>query len=216
MAITKNNLSDFIRDVKLGGDPTLSGKIHPTIVWKAADIAIGSVIKASMFKDSDSNGYEINGDFVTQLPNEKFPDPITIKTDTITGEKYSDLPVDIISLKDDRGLIRVSETRNLEDAFSIVGNSSNDVFSGLDSHELNPKTEVRLQGSKIYYRNIGLAVENVVIRVVAGISHLDGDDPIPVPGDMELDFIKAITELLQEEKITPQDKTNDNNANMIA
>jgi len=214
MAITKNNLSDFIRDVEMGGDPTLSGKLHPTIIWKAADIAIGKVLKASMFKDNDSNGYIINGEFITQFPNDSHPNPITVEVDSITGEKYSNLPAQLISLKDDRGLVRVSELKNLDNAFAINGNGSDDVFSILDVHYLNTKTEVRVQGTKLYYRNIGIAVDQVIIRMIAGISHLSGDDPIPVPGDLEFDFIQMITQLLQSSKNTTQDKYNDNNPNI--
>jgi hypothetical protein len=214
MAITKNNLSDFIRDSKLGGDPTLSGKIHPTIIWKAGDIVIGKMIKEAMFKDKDSNGYDINGEFVSQFPNNSHPEPITVKTDTITGEKYSDLPAQLISLKDDRGLVRVSELKNLDNAFSIVGNGSNDVYSILDVHYLSAKTEVRIQGSQIYYRNIRPAVKEVIVRMVAGIGSLDGDDPIPIPGDLEFDFITLVSELLNEGKLTTQDKSNDNNSNI--
>jgi hypothetical protein len=214
MAITKNNIADFIRDTELGGDPTLSGKIHPTIVWKAADIAIGKVIEMSMYKDDKDNGYEINGEFISQFPNENNPDPITIKEDEYTGEKYSDLPTSLISLKQDRGLVRVSEMKNLENAFSINGNTSNDVFAILDIHYLNTKTEARVQGTRIYYRNLGLAVEKVVVRMVSGISHLGGDDPIPIPGSLEYDFIKLVTDLLISGKVTTQDKYNDNNPNI--
>jgi len=214
MAITKNELSDLIRDKMLGGDTTLSGKLHPTIIWKTADTVIGKLIQMEMFKNKDSNGYEINGDFITQYPNENNPEPISVKTDIITGEKYSVLPAPLISLKDDRGLIRVSELKSVENAFAIVGNGSHDVYSILEAHYLNKKTEVYLQGNQIRYRNLRASVDQVLVKMVSGISSLDPDAPIPVPSSMESDLIEMVSNLLQEEKLTIQDKNNDNNPNI--
>ena len=214
MAITKNELSDLIRDKMLGGDDTLSGKLHPTIIWKVADTVIGKLIESAMFKDKESNGYEINGEFITQYPSQSNPKPITVKIDSITGEKYSDLPAPIISLKNDRGLVRVSEIKSTNNAFAIVGNGSHDVFSILDVHYLNQKTEVYLQGNRLIYRNIRTGVEEVLVKIVSGISSLEPDAPIPVPAGLESDLIEMVCLLLQEEKITTQDKSNDNNPNI--
>ena len=124
------------------------------------------------------------------------------------------LPAQLISLKDDRGLVRVSELKNLDNAFSIVGNTSNDVYAILDVHYLSNKTEVRVQGNRLYYRNIRPTVKNLMVRMIASIGSLDGDDPIPIPGDLEFDFITLVSELLSEGKITTQDKSNDNNSNI--
>lgn len=208
MAITKNELSDFVRDIVLGGDPTLSGKIHPTVIWKAADTVIGKLIENSMFKDKDSNGYDVLGDFVSVHKN------VEVKTDTDTDERYSLLPAPIISLKQDRGLVRVSEMKSSENAFAIVGNSSHDVFSILDVHYLNKKTEVYLEGNRLVYRNLGTSVNKVLVKMVSGITALDGDDPIAVPASLEADLIAMVVDILRPSAMTPQDKTNDNNSNI--
>ena len=109
MAITKKQLSDYIRDIKFGGDPTLSGKIHPTMIWKTADIVIGKMIEAAMFKNQDSNGYEINGDFISTYTAD-------VLNNTERDEKYSKLPAQVISLKNNRGMHRVSELKNKENS----------------------------------------------------------------------------------------------------
>lgn len=207
MAITKKQLSDYVRDIALGGDPNMSGKLHPTMIWKTADIVIGKFIEQAMFKTSDSNGYEIDGDFIST-----FTAPVL--NDEARDEKYSVLPAQVISLKNNRGLHRVSETKDKEHAFSQVGNGSHDIFSILDVHYLNTKTEFYQEGSKIYYRNIGLTVENVLIKMVAGTSGLDPDEDIPIPAIMEDDFIDRVLEILTGERISPQDKNNDNNPNL--
>lgn len=208
MAITKNELSDLIRDKMLGGDATLSGKLHPTIIWKTAETVIGKLIQAEQFKDKETNGYDINGEFVSVFKN------VDVLTDTDTDEKYSVLPAQLISLKNDRGLVRVSEMKNLENAFAIVGNSSHDVYSILDVHYLNTKTEVYIQGNELRYRNLRPTITKVLIKMIAGITDLDADAPIPVPAALESDLINMVSEMLAEEKLTPQDKYNDNNANI--
>ena len=208
MAITKNNLADLIRDKMLGGDATLSGKLHPTIIWKMADIVIGKLIETAMFKDKDSNGYEINGEFITAFKN------VEVKFDEDCDEYYSDLPAPLISLKDDRGLVRVSDMKSQDNAYAIVGNGSHDVYSILEVHYLNTKTEVYVQGNQLRYRKIRKGVEKVMVKMVAGISSLDPDEPIPVPASMEADLVEMVSNLLQEEKLTTQDKYNDNNPNI--
>jgi len=207
MAITKNELSELIRDLKSGGDPAMEGKFHPTIIWKCADIVLGGLIESSMFKSADSNGYEINGDYITPFKN------VAVNTDNDTLEKYSELPAPLISLKNNRGLHRVSEMENTEDAFTQVANGSHDVFSILDVHYLNEKTEYYLQGKRIYYRNIRPTVDKVLIKMVAGISALDLDAPIPIPSIVEDQFVQRIIDMLDEQKSTTQDKMNDDNPN---
>ena len=206
MAITKRELSDLIRDAKFGGDPVL-GKIHPTIIWKNADIVVGKFIESAMFKTSGSNGYEINGDFITTKT-------APVKFDEDREEYYSILPAQVISLKKNRGLHRISELKNKENAFTQVGNGSNDIFAILDVHYLNSKTEFYQEGDKIYYRNIGVTVKKVLIKMVAGISDLDPDALIPIPASMEDDFIQRIKDILTEPRVFPQDKNNDNNPNI--
>lgn len=209
MAITKNELSELVRDLKSGGDSSIGGKYHPTIIWKLADIVIGGLIEESMFKSSDSNGYEINGDFITPFKN------VPVVTDPDTLEQYSVLPAPLISLKNNRGLHRVSEMQNTEDAFTQVPNGSHDVFSILDVHYLIEKTECYLQSNRIYYRNLRPTVDVVLIKMVAGVSALDNDAPIQIPSIVEDKFLQRILDLLDEPKSAIQDKYNDNNQNTI-
>jgi len=209
MSITKNNLSDLVRDIIGGGDTALEGKYHPTIIWKLADTIIGGLITRAMYKNQESNGYDIQGEFITTFKN------VSVLKDEDTDEMYSELPAPLISLKKDRGLHRVSEMKNKENAFAKALNGSDDVFSILDVHYLINKTEYRLEGNRIYYRNLGTSVKKVLIKMVAGISELDADAPIPIPLSLEDEFLSRILEYLKEEKMTPQNKYNDSNPNII-
>ncbi len=207
MALTKKEISEFVRDIMSGGDPTREGKFHDTIIWKAADIVLGGLIQEAMWKDQQSNGYELNGSFLSTV-SEK------VMLDEERGEKYSKLPHSVISLKENRGLHRVSEVGNIDNAFTQTPNGGHDVFSILDAHYLNSHTEFYQEGNKIYYRNIGSTVEKVLIKAVFSITGLDPDAPVAIPSSLEDMFIERITERLRIQQITPEDKSNDQNPNV--
>lgn len=207
MALTKNELSELVRDIISGGDPVLEGKYHPTIIWKIADTVLGGLIQESMRKDNQTNGYEINGSFLTTVT-------AGILEDTDRDERYSLLPHSVISLKENRGLHRISELKNTENAFSQVPNGGNDVFTILDVHYVSRKTEFYQESNRVYYRRLGLAVKKVLIKAVFSVTNLDPDQPIAIPSDMEDMFVERIIERLKIQQASPQDKSNDGNPNI--
>ena len=208
MALTKNELSELVRDLMEGGDPTREGKFHDTIIWKLADVVLGGLIQEAMWKDPDTNGYDINGSFLTTFV-------LPVKEDTVRGEMYSELEHSVITLKDNRGLHRVSEKGNIDFAFDQVPNGSHDVFRSLEAHHLDPRTEFYQEGNNIYFRNLGLAVEEVLVKQISAITGLDEDDPIAIPATMEDMFIQRIIDRLTIQQQVQQDKNNDSNPNML-
>jgi hypothetical protein len=207
MALTKQELSEFVRDIISGGDPAREGKFHDTIIWKAADIVLGGLIQQELYKSPESNSYDINGSFLSTFI-------VSVKEDTMRGEKYSELPYSVIELKNNRGLHRVSEKGNTEFAYTQVANGSHDVFRGLEAHYLNDKTEFYQEGNNIYYRNIGVDVKEVLIKMIAAISGLPSDQPIAIPSTMEDMFVERVIEMLRIQQAVPQDKSNDSNPNI--
>jgi len=103
--------------------------------------------------------------------------------------------------------------KSLDNAFVQVANGSDDVFRILETHWINLKTEYYLEGNRIYYRNMGNAVKEVLIKMISGISNLDADSPIPIPASKEEELIKRVILILEEEKLVPQDKLNNENTN---
>jgi hypothetical protein len=124
------------------------------------------------------------------------------------------LPYSVISLKDNRGLHRLSEVGNTENAYSQVANGSHDIFRGLEAHYLNEKTEFYQEGNNVYYRNIGISVKKVLVKMVATIIGLDSDQPIAIPSSMEDMFVERVIERLRMQMMMPQDKYNDSNPNI--
>lgn len=209
MAITKRELPELVRDLKSGGDASIEGKYHPNIINKIADMVIGGLIAADMFKNQESNGYEINGDFLTPFVN------VPVLNDVDRDEKYSVLPAAVISLKQNRGMYRVSAMQDKEFGFSQVPVGSHDIFRILEAHYISKRTEFYLERNRIYYRKIGLTVDKVLIKMVAAITNLDPDQPIAIPASMEGEFLDTILKFLDDPKSVNQDKANDSNSNTI-
>lgn len=207
MALTKNELEEYIRDIISGGDETLEGKYHPAIVWKTADTVLGSLIAESMRKDIQTNGYEINGGFLSTAV-------LDVEEDTDRDEKYAVLPYPIIALKENRGLHRVSETKNPEVAFSQIPNGGRDVFNSLDVRDTSDRAKFYQEGNKIYFQRIGKLVNKVLVKAVFSITNADPDAPIAIPADMEDMFVDRVLQRLGISQATPQDKSNDNNPNI--
>ena len=207
MALTKRELSELVRDLMSGGDPARGAKFHDTIIWKLADTVLGGMIQESMWKNPQTNAYEINGSFLRSFE-------VDVLEDTVRNEKYSVLPHQVISLKENRGLHRVSELGNNENAFAQVPNGGHDTFNTLESHYLNRKPEFYQEGSRIYYRNIGTAIAKARTTMVPAIAGLDADSPIAIPAEMEDMFIQRIIERLSPQAMTNQDKNNDSNPNL--
>ena len=208
MAITKNQISEFFRTILSGGDATLEGKLHPTIIWMAADTVLGGLVQEAMRKDQKSNGYDINGSFLSTFT-------IDVLNNTSRGEKYSVLPYSVISLRDNRGLHRVSAIGSPEFSFTQVSNGSHDIFRILDAHYLNTHTEFYQEGNKLFYRNIGKAIDKVLVKAVFSITGLGGDEPIAIPSSEEDEFLDRIQQRLMPQVVSPQDKTNDSNPNTL-
>lgn len=208
MALTKIELSELVRDLMSGGDPVREGKFHDTIIWKVADVVLGGLIQEAMWKDPQTNGYEIDGSYLTTFVLDVFED-------SVRGERYSQLEHSVITLKEDRGLYRVSERGNTDFAFSQVPNGSHDVFRGLEAHNLNKKTEVYREGNKIYYRNLGTSVVEVLVKQISAITGLDETDPIAISATMEDMFIQRVIDRLSIQQQVQQDKNNDSNPNLL-
>ena len=207
MALTKSELSELVRDLMSGGDPVRGGKYHDTIIWKLADVVLGGLIQEAMWKNSKTNGYEINGSYLTTLT-------LDVLDDDVTGEKYVELIHGVISLNENRGLHRVSEIGNVDNAFTQIPNGGRDIFAGLDASFLNQRTEFYQEGDRIKFNNLGKAVTQVLVKLVSAITGLDPNDPIAIPATMEDLFVQRIIDRLDPQKRTPQDKNNDSNPNV--
>ena len=204
MGLTKAEIADLVIELETGGGATSQSKYHPKAIYKVCDIVLGQVIEESLYKDRQSNNYEINGDFLSRYTAE-------VKTDELTGEKYSDLPAQIISLKNDRGLHQITGVdTDQKDPFVPLGNGGVGIFGALEAYDHTSLPKYYLENNRIVYRNIG-SVEKVLVKMVASISDLDNDQLIPMPANLQKTFLDLVRDELK--KMPPQDKTNDSNPN---
>jgi len=214
MPLTKLEIAELVRDIKLGGDASSEAKMHPTIIFKVAELARNQLIKTA-YNDSRSliaqQGYGvgrtyINGDFYSTYKSVK------IYEDCDTNRLYSVLPGRLISLPHDRGLRSVSPMHEEDNPFNIVETGSSATYKGLEADTMSGP-EIYIEGERIYYRNFNNISCEVLIRMISSISDLEDDEIIPLPAEYELQFLELIKQSLQEQQVVPQDKRNDDNVN---
>lgn len=206
MSLTKAKIAALISEVKHGGDAPSKPKFHPTIIYAMAEVARNQII--------DIAYKEMRKDGVNSLPGEfyKAYKNIEIKDDSDTDRKYVDLPARIITLPRNKGLLSVSPMKEVSNTFNIMDAGSDAIFAGLDVDSfLEP--EVHIEGERLYVRNAPDGVTTLFVRMIPAIDDFKSDEIIPIPAVLEAEYIKMISELLDEQKVTKQDNYNDSNAN---
>ena len=116
MAITKKQLSDYIRDIKFGGDPTLSGKIHPTMIWKTADIVIGKMIEA----EGEMRGGEAGAKWQKQWALNKVKD-------AYNGMMDNNIALEDLQKEPDKNKAQIRELERDEEESSESSDEDNNV-----------------------------------------------------------------------------------------
>lgn len=201
MAFTRKELTEIVNELLSGGDNPVDNKIHIGIVTEVADVVRVTLIEEAYRKDSD---FDINGDFVSSFSD------VPVKEDTGRGEKYSDLPAPLISLRDNMGLRQVSAMKDQKTSFTLIPNGAIATRAGLEVESLNKHNRMYIEKGRIYYLGIG-NVDKVLVKMVVPIRDLGDDDIIPIPAAYEDMFLEKVLAYIGNG--SPQDKTNNSNPN---
>ena len=204
--LTKEKAADLIIINKSGGDASQTSKYDKRVIYYWLDIA-----RATMIAEEYKKSWNIADVFLKSYVTE-------VLEDSSRGQKYFTFPVNIISITHrhggELGIYRVSATKSNQDAFSIMRTGMNDVMKVLDGEDPN-KTSVSLEGNKGYFDKISADVESVRVTLIPSLEGIESNEPIPIPGDREADLINLASQMMDEEKSTVQDKTNDTNSQQI-
>jgi len=204
--LTKKKAADLIIDRKSGGDSSQTSKYDKRIVYYWLDVARAQMIGqehriSKRVRDVYLRSYNVN-----------------VEEDSARNQKYFQYPSNIISISNDTGgelgIFRVSATQSNTEAFSIMRTGMNDILKSLDGEDPN-QTSVTLEGNRGYFDKLGLKIETVRVTVIPSLEGIAEDDQIPIPADMEMELINIASQLMDEQKQTVQDKTNDTNSQQI-
>jgi len=211
MSITKAQISVLIQDLVGGGDQPVGSKYHTDNIAKVTELAVNELITLDYFRSRNEGSYNINGDFITAFPNNDYPDDITVQLDTRRNEHYSILPSSYASLPNDRGIRHVSEIQNQDEEFIKTPSGASSIYRNLEAGNAGGRTSYYVEAGRIYYRNVKIGLEKVLIKLIRAVEDIEPDEALPIPSSMELTLLEKVAEVMEISKEALQDKINDNN-----
>jgi len=193
--MTKAELGDAV--LLLKGYSNQDAKLDVRLVWVLADVVIPKLIEAKIKND---------GEDIVDLFTKPFILPIL--QDAQTEKMYVELPTSPIAVNGK--LIReISETKGDSNSFAIQKIGEKTIYSKLEAGNALGKTIATPEGRKVYLQNVGVLVDEVLVRYIPKITGIQKEDDIPVPPDYEDDLLNLILAKLNEQKQTKEDKYND-------
>lgn len=124
---------------------------------------------------------------------------IPVKVDSSTMKKYSDLPVSVVTLPEDRGVYMVAPMQDQAHPFIGQGAFGDWLFSA------NPVTNTKfsVDNDRVYYTNIHPFIKEVLMMLVPVADEFLQDDNA-------YQIREAVVKMYMQTKDIPQDKLNDN------
>lgn len=215
MSLTKLQVAELVQSIKSGGQAPSDYKIDQREIIKLVDMAFAYLL-AKHYWIGRNEGEDIDGAFITA-----FKDNVVFY-DSQREEYFTNLPAKFIKLPggNDKGIRQVGGPSSLGSVFVKLSNGVVGAMASLESSLLAGNIGYYVEGSSLYFsdRNKDLdgsyngkikGISKVTIKMIASIDGLDEDADLPIPADMEMELITVIKTMLDEEKQTPVDDTND-------
>lgn len=131
------------------------------------------------------------------LTTQKLP----VVLDETTGLYYIALTKKFIRLPGNRGLHDVSPMENTDASYVKVGSRLEVI--GLSG----PAVFYWAESNRIYFKNIGLPVDDHIVRSVVDFAEYSDSESLPIPGEFEFDVIKLLCEFFREQRTLGTDDT---------
>ncbi len=209
MSFTKLQFADLAISLKSGGAVSTASKFDRREVYKFIDIGLGSLLGSqylNMWLQGEKN---LNGDWITPFPY------IPVKKDEARDDFYSDIPVQLISLTDERGMVSIQKMKGDADEFVPLKNGQWETIKNLETGFIKNKIFYYIENNKIRYKNLydGDKCGPLLFKMVCGAGSLEEDQFLPVAGELEYQLVQIVLGLMDVEGGSQQKKINDGNAN---
>lgn len=130
--------------------------------------------------------------------------------DAVRDRKYVQLPYSILGMSKNMGLVQVSKVQEEERSFVALQNGMLSVYANLEAGGAAGKTIYWLEGNKIFLKSPPPYATDILIKAIPSFSSVGWDEQIPQPYEFDGILIQGVKAELQEQKMTPDDKVNDN------
>jgi len=200
---TKRSLAEQAR--RIIGRRQQDAQIDERELILSIEQALAYQTRVRYFENKADEVPEIDGTLTTRFSN------ILVVEDSATCEFYAELPGKVVDIPHGLGIRQVSpqnDVRNTVYRETIPGH--NFMYSGITLSEMDNYVFFYREGNRIYFVNMKpeSKPDEVVIKLILGISSLGFDDPLNIPADMEKGAIEYVVQLYSNYQ--PSDTTNDN------
>lgn len=211
--ITKEKIAERVK-ASFGGGQVINGR-------KLDDREIFEVLETvrNGFLDAWQQEFgALDGEFVTQYRGDDGKG-VDVLCDAVTLQKYSILPSRLISLSGQDGLRQVSPMKNQQESFIRLPNGGLMSFAMLEAGLLAGNTGYYIERVKqgtnksirIYYQNIPVDYNKVLIKAIASVSDFENDEHLPIPAKYEEQVVTLVLQAFKQQEQTPLDVKTDSN-----
>jgi len=139
-----------------------------------------------------------------------------IKYDSERDEKYLDIEVQIVPLRDNAGVRLVSPYKDQSASFDYRDNTSRSVFDTLLVNVVDNTPTYYVESQRIYLDdNVNKDLTTIMIKVIPLFSALKSEDEILIPGGENGQVFQRVIELIQNKERHPQMYNNSGSSKQI-
>jgi hypothetical protein len=199
--MTKAQWIELVKRNLSGGDSPveLRGRNHEREIELYLAIAFDTILnrKNSQFQEmsAETGKDSWKWDALTK------PYMLDIKTDTVRGRSYSDLPVSILSIVNNAGIRMVFPVKEESSAFLPRWQTDTFLMDGLDVNLVTGLIYYTVEGQKIYYSgDINCNWTSVMAKLVLKFNEFEDEDEVSVPEGKDAEILQLAIGLMQSKQ----------------
>ena len=207
--MTKEQWIDLTIDFLSGGDQTedTKGKYHPEIVSKHLNLAFTTLIEAT-YKQNLSYGDFSELDAFTR-PYEN----VAVQTGVSRDKKYSQMPVAVVNLPDNRGIRQISPMKDESTSYAYMESVGSPVFFELEVSEVSDVPTFYVEQNNIIYVNMSDDTDTVLMKLIPSFEALNDTDEVSIPGGKDKIIFDMVAQTMLNKP--PEDTINDKKVNQV-
>lgn len=209
--MTKDQFVELIRRNLQGSDApaAIRGKYSEREIQLYSEMAYNDMISMLGEDANKTKDYSLMDSFGKAYKR-------IIKYDSERDEKYLDIEVQIVPLRDNAGVRLVSPYKDQSASFDYRDNTSKSVFDTLLVNVVDNTPTYYVESQRIYFDdNIDKDLTTIMIKVVPLFSALKNEDEVLVPGGENGQVFQRVIELIQNKERHPQMYNNSGSSKQI-